>query len=58
MTEQQQVIERPSENEEEERWIWNGSNCGTKISDEENDYLNYIYYSPVAFSGFQKIYKF
>ena len=41
--------------------IQNGSDSGTKISDEESDYLKDIYYSPrspVAFSSFQKIYKF
>ena len=39
----------------------NGSNSGTKISDEEDQFLTDAYYnprSPVAFSGMQKFYKF
>ena len=39
----------------------NGSNSGTKISDEEDQILTDAYYnprSPVTFSGMQKIYKF
>ena len=39
----------------------NGSNSGTKISDEEDQILTDAYYnprSPVAFNGMQKIYKF
>ena len=47
--------------EEVETGIQNGSDSETKISDEENDYLKGIYYnprSPVAFSGFHKMYKF
>ena len=40
--------ERPTSSEREEQTgqIRNGSNSGTKISDEENDYLNGIYYNP------------
>ena len=61
MSEEEQRLARSSEIEEQTGQIRNGSNSGTKISDEENDYLNGIYYnprSPVAFSGFQRIYKF
>ena len=50
-----------SEREEQTGQIRNGSNSGTKISDEENDYLQGIYYnprSPVTFSGFQRMYEF
>ena len=39
----------------------NGSNSGTKISDEEEQILSNAYYnprSPVAFSGIKKIYKY
>ena len=44
--------------EEVETGIRNGSDSGTKISDQENGYLKDIYYnpgSPVASSGFHKI---
>ena len=37
----------------------NGSNSGTKISDDEDQIMTDAYYnSPVAFGGMQKIYKF
>ena len=61
MSEEEEATERSSEKEEQEKQIRNGSNSGTKISGEENDYLNDIYYNPrrpVAFGGFQIIYKF
>ena len=60
MAESKQVLENPQEQDPEIK-IQTGSDSGTKISNEENNYLKDIYYnprSPVAFSGFQKIYKF
>ena len=61
MSEEEQRRPSASEREEQTGQIRDGSNSGTKISDEENDYLNDIFYdprSPVAFSGFQRIYQF
>ena len=59
MVDSEQVLKRPPEQDQEIQ-IQNGSDSGTKISDEENDYLKDIYNnprSPVVFSEFQKIYK-